>query len=61
MGVDPEVYALASRFVDRILIARPSLAADLIAHAGDLRERLANAMQQAIEQECEAIEQELDR
>ncbi len=55
--VDPKVYDLAGEFLLETMEAHADTLSDRQLEA--LRGRLAKAMQQAIEQECEAIRQEL--
>ena len=63
MTVDPKVYALAEAFVDDLFdemskyMPSPWLNADM--SRAPLVHRAAEAIQQAIEQECEAIREEL--
>ncbi len=63
MTVDPKVYALAESFVDDILrgLQDAQLHAMPATELLVLYDRAAAAMQQAIEDECEAIRQELTR
>jgi hypothetical protein len=60
-GVDPMVYELAAYFVNDVLLKLAQARGGLV--NPDQREaltaRTAQAMQQAIEDECEAIRQEL--
>jgi len=63
--VDPKVYALAESFVDDVLaedvrnLSPRALSETYKTFKRALIQRAAEAMQQAIEQECEAIRQEL--
>lgn len=63
--VDPKVYALAESFVDDVLRELDGDDIRRIQMTNQRRDRLirqaADAMQQAIEDECEAIRQELSK
>jgi hypothetical protein len=56
MDVDPMVHKLAARFVDDMTAGDKSLS---LKEWKSLTDRLAHAMQRAIEDECEAIRAEL--
>ena len=61
--VDPKVYALAESFIDDTLQDRDKASAPwsqtYVTFRNALVQRAAEAMQQAIEDECEAIRKEL--
>jgi hypothetical protein len=60
--VDPQVHALAALFMTDLfksLFETPTDSPDAFTHEDVLTDRLARAMQSAIEDECRAIEEEL--
>lgn len=57
--VDPHVYALAAAFVSDVINELPPSARRRTVSGEALVQRAAEAMQIAIEQECEAIREEL--
>lgn len=61
MTVDPKVYALAESFVEDLLadLGRDVDDPKKAKHKAELTQRAAEAMQLAIEDECEAIRKEL--
>lgn len=58
--VDPSVWGLASDFIDELLQELDPEKTSAFTY-NDLVNRAARAMQQAIEDECEAIREELQR
>lgn len=60
MTIDPQIALLAETFTTDLVSEVGREAADRVGHA-QLRERLAKAMQQAVEQEYEALVEELAR
>lgn len=64
MESDPKVYELATAFVDDVFLSVPperisKAGAEILRHREALIDRTAQRIQRAIEDECEAIRQEL--